>query len=219
MHHHFAPRLAYSPAERRLDAAIHYIGVFGVLMAVPLLIAAALMRSPAEGMGNFVLASSVYGATFIVMISASALFNLRFRPALDWLFQRLDHAAIYLKIAGTYTPFTLITGQGLGLLAGLWGAAAVGVVLKLVSPARFRFLALALYLGMGWVGVLILPDLAQSLPPLILGLMLAGGVVYTSGVVFYLWTRLPYHFAIWHIFVLVASFLFYAAVMALLLSA
>ena len=216
---HFAPRLAYSPAERRLDAVIHYIGVFGVMVAVPLLVGAALMRGPAEGMGNFVLASSIYGATFIAMIGASALFNLRFRPALDWLFQRLDHAAIYLKIAGTYTPFTLITGQGLGLLAGLWGAAALGVVLKLFSPARFRFLALALYLGMGWVGVLILPDLAQSLPPLILGLMLAGGVVYTSGVVFYLWTRLPYHFAIWHIFVLVASFLFYAAVMALLLSA
>ncbi|MFN7003686.1 MAG: PAQR family membrane homeostasis protein TrhA [Roseinatronobacter sp.] len=207
----------YTAQEKRLDAAIHYAGLGSVALAVPLLIGAALMRSLVEGSGSIILAVSIYGASFAAMIGASAIFNLGFRPALDWLFQRLDHAAIYLKIAGTYTPFTLITGQGLWLLAGLWGAAACGVALKLVSPAKLKALAIALYLGMGWVGVLILPDLAQSLSPLILTLMLAGGMVYTLGVVFYLWTRLPYHFAIWHVFVLVASFLFYAAVMALVL--
>ncbi len=207
----------YSPAERRMDAQVHYIGLSCVILAVPLLIGAALMRSLTEGSGHVIMASSIYGATFIAMIGASALFNLGFRPALDWLFQRLDHAAIYLKIAGTYTPFTLVTGQGLWLLAGLWAAAACGVALKLVSPQRLRLLAIALYLGMGWVGVIILPDLAQSLSPLILGLMLSGGLVYTTGVVFYLWKALPYHFAIWHVFVLVASLLFYAAVLALVL--
>ncbi|MCC5955106.1 MAG: hemolysin III family protein [Natronohydrobacter sp.] len=207
----------YSAAERRLDAAIHYLGLASVMLAVPLLIGAAVMRALSDGSGQLVLAASIYGATFVAMIGASALFNLGLRPALDWLFQRLDHAAIYLKIAGTYTPFTLITGQGLWLLAGLWGAAACGVVLKLISPARFKVLAIALYLGMGWVGLVILPDLAQSLSPVIVGLMLAGGLVYTVGVVFYLWQALPYHFAIWHVFVLVASFLFYAAIMVLVL--
>ncbi len=211
----FAPRIIYSPAERRLDAAIHVFGLGAAILAVPLLIGAALMRSVSEGSVDFLLAVTIYGASFAAMIGASALYNLGLRPSLDWLFQRLDHAAIYLKIAGTYTPFTLITGQGLWLLAGLWGAAALGVALKIFSPVRFRFLALALYLGMGWVGVLILPELAQTLPQATLILMVLGGLVYTSGVVFYLWSRLPYHFAIWHIFVLVASFLFYAAVMVL----
>ncbi len=210
-------RLRYSAAETRLDTAIHVTGLGLALLAVPLLIGAALMRSIESGSGSFVLAVLVYGLTFLAMIGASALFNTGINPALNWLFQRIDHAAIYLKIAGTYTPFTLITGHGLWLLAGLWGAAALGVVLKLVSPVRFRALALTLYLAMGWAGVVILPGLAQVLPLSVLVLMVAGGVVYTLGVVFYLWTRLPYHFAIWHIFVLVASFLFYAAVLLLLL--
>ncbi len=214
----FTPRQSYSRAEQRLDAAIHFLGLGGVLLAVPLLIGVALMRSASDGSMEFLLAVSIYGACFAAMIGASALFNLKLRPSLNWLFQRLDHAAIYLKIAGTYTPFTLVTGQGLWLLAGLWGAAAFGVALKLVSPVRFRALALGLYLGMGWVGVVILPELAHSLPLATLVLMVLGGLVYTSGVVFYLWDRLPYHFAIWHIFVLVASFLFYAAVMVLVVA-
>ena len=211
-------RQGYSHAEKRLDSMIHIVGVGAALLAVPLLIGAALMRSIQTGSGSFILAISIYGFCLVAMLSASALFNLGFKPGLNWLFQRVDHAAIYLKIAGTYTPFTLISGQGLGLLAGLWGAAALGVALKLFSPVRFRFAALMLYLGMGWVGVLILPALAQALPLATLVLMVLGGVVYTTGVLFYLWTRLPYHFAIWHIFVLVASFLFYAAVMVLLLA-
>lgn len=210
-------RLRYSPAETRLDTVVHITGLGLAFLAVPLLFGAALMRSLESGSGSFVLAVLVYGVTFLAMIGASALYNTGVKPALNWLFQRLDHAAIYLKIAGTYTPFTLITGQGLWLLAGLWGAAALGVGLKLASPVRFRWLALGLYLGMGWAGVMILPDLAGVLPLAVLVLMVAGGVVYTLGVVFYLWTHLPYHYAIWHIFVLVASFLFYAAVLLLLI--
>ncbi len=214
----FHPRTEYSPRERQIDALVHYIGLTSVIFAVPLLIGAAMMRSVLEGTGHIVLATSIYGASFVAMIGASALFNLKWRPALDWLFQRLDHAAIYIKIAGTYTPFTLITGQGVWLLAGLWGAAGLGVLLKLASPHRFRALAIALYLAMGWVGIVILPDLALVLPPLTVMLMLAGGVVYTVGVGVYLWSGLRYHFAIWHVFVLVASYLFYAAVLVLLLS-
>ena len=209
-------RTTYSLAEKRLDAAIHFIGIGAVLLAVPLLVGAAMIRAIGADGGNFVLAVSIYGVTFLAMIGASALYNLGLRPGWDWMLQRLDHSAIYLKIAGTYTPFTLIPGQGLGLLAGLWGAAACGGALKLVSPVRFRTVALLLYLGMGWVGVLILPTLAQSLPFATLVLMLAGGMTYTTGVLFYLWKQLPYHFVIWHVFVLVASFLFYAAVMVLL---
>jgi len=214
----FAPREGYTRAERRLDSVIHVSGVGAALLAVPVLIGVALMRSIETGSASFIVAISIYGACLIAMLSASALYNIGIKPGLDWLLQRVDHAAIYLKIAGTYTPFTLISGQGLGLLAGLWVAAALGTALKLFSPVRFRVAALALYLGMGWVGVLILPSLAPLLPSATLVLMILGGVVYTTGVLFYLWKRLPYHFAIWHIFVLVASVLFYAAVMVLVLS-
>lgn len=214
----FAPREGYTRAERRLDSVIHISGVGAALLAVPVLIGAAIMRSLETGSSSFIVAITVYGVCLLAMLGASALYNIGIKPGLDWLLQRIDHAAIYLKIAGTYTPFTLISGQGLGLLAGLWVAAALGTALKLFSPVRFRFVALALYLAMGWAGVLILPSLAPLLPSATLVLMILGGVVYTTGVVFYLWTRLPYHFAIWHIFVLVASILFYAAVMVLVLS-
>jgi hemolysin III len=211
------PRLTYSRAEMRADAAIHVTGLGAAVLAVPLLMGAALVRSADSGDPQVFVAVMVYGLAFVAMIGASALYNLTPNAARAALFQRLDHSAIYLKIAGTYTPFTLIPGQGLWLMGGLWAAAAVGVALKLFSPQRFRVVALALYLGMGWVGVTILPQMLATLPFVTVVLIVAGGLVYTLGVLFYLWTRLPYHYAIWHVFVLVASFLFYAAVMVLVL--
>lgn len=215
----FAPRLSYSPSERRADAAIHMVGLVAAMLAVPLLIGAALVRSYDSGNGVFIGAVLIYGLTFLAMIGASALYNMTPSATLNWLYQRLDHSAIYLKIAGTYTPFTLFTGQGVWLLLGLWGAAALGVGMKVIAVERFRIFAQLLYLGMGWVGVMILPDLAAVLPMAVLVLMVAGGVVYTLGVGFYLCAGIRYHFVIWHVFVLVASFLLYASIMTMLLRA
>ncbi len=212
-----APRQSYSRAETRADAVIHVTGLGAAVLAVPLLLGAALVRSADSGNPQIFLGVMIYGLAFIAMIGASALYNLTPSSARAALFQRLDHSAIYLKIAGTYTPFTLIPGQGLWLMGGLWAAAGVGVVLKLISPERFRVAALLLYLGMGWVGVAILPTMLATLPFATVVLIVAGGLVYTLGVGFYLWTRLIYHYAIWHVFVLVASFLFYAAVLVLVL--
>lgn len=212
------PRQTYSRAETRADAAIHVTGLGAAMLAVPLLLGAALVRSLDGGGAQMFVAFLVYGLAFLAMIGASALYNLASTSRRAALFQRLDHSAIYLKIAGTYTPFTLIPGQGLWLVAGLWGAAMTGVVLKLISPERFRVAGLVLYLGMGWVGVAILPQMLASLPGAVVALIIAGGLVYTLGVVFYLWTRLRFHYVIWHIFVLVASFLFYAAAWVLVLS-
>lgn len=208
----------YTRAEQRADAAVHVIGVLGAIVAVPLIIGAALLFGHDSDQPWAFVAVSVYGLAFLAMISASALYNLTPNAGLNWLFRRLDHSAIYIKIAGTYTPFTLIPGQGLWLMMGLWGAALCGVVLKCLSPERFRWAALALYLGMGWVGVLILPQMLASLPLATVILIIAGGVVYTLGVGFYLSTRLLFHYAIWHVFVLAASFLFYAAVMVLVVN-
>jgi hemolysin III len=203
-----SPR-AYSRAEYISDAVVHVAGVALALVAVPaLIVAAALLRGDAPAL----VGTSVYGAALILMLGCSALYNMVLRPDWSWLLKRLDHSAIYMKIAGTYTPFTLITGQGLALTAGLWGAALLGVFLKVADPHRFRWAGLALYLGMGWAGVVAGGALLAALPGPVVALMVAGGLLYTVGVAFYLWDRLPFHNTIWHVFVLAASAVFFVAV-------
>lgn len=203
-------RSGYSRAEYLSDAVVHVTGLTLVLMALPVLI---VLTGLFRGDFSSMFGVGVYSAALLSMLVFSALCNMGAGTARAWLFRRLDHAAIYVKIAGTYTPFTLLTGQGVALTIGLWGAALAGVVLKLISPEKLRWLALALYLGMGWVGVVAGQALLASLPMPVLVLMMVGGALYTLGVVFYLWERLPYHTTIWHVFVLVASLVFYAAVL------
>jgi len=214
------PRERYSPAERLSDAVVHLTGLALVVGAVPVLIVVtALMRGDAAAVTGV----AIYGGALMLMIGASALYNIAegfaWGAAWAWLLRRLDHAAIYLKIAATYTPFALISGQGLGVTAAVWLAAVAGVALKIAAPDRFRWLALALalYLGMGWAGLLAGGALFAALPGPVIALMATGGVLYTLGVVFYVWDRLPHHMTVWHVFVLVASLAFYAAVMTCVL--
>jgi len=108
-----------------------------------------------------------------------------------------------------------MSGHGVALTIGVWAAAFAGIGLKLVSPERFKWAGLVLYLGMGWAGMLAGGSLFAALPTPVLVLMITGGLLYTLGVVFYLWRRLPFHYTIWHVFVLAASFVFYAAVLVL----
>ncbi len=212
------PPLAYSRAEQVSDAVVHVMGLALVLMAVPVLIVlTALYRGDAASLTGV----SVYGGALIAMILCSALYNIGETSGLgaarEWLLQRLDHAAIYLKIAGTYTPFTLLSGHGVALTAGVWAAALAGIVLKLISPERFKIIGIVLYLGMGWAVVAAGGPLFEALPLPVVVLMMVGGGLYTLGVVFYLWRKLPFHYTIWHIFVLAASFVFYAAVLVFVL--
>lgn len=211
-------RDSYSPAENRLDAGVHVAGLVLVGLGVPVLLAIAVMVAVQGGEMQLLWATAIYGLALAAMIGASALFNLLREARLAWLYQRLDHSAIFVKIAGSYTPLTLIPGQGLGFATAIWLTAGAGVALKLYSPVRFRGLGIALYLGMGWAGVMILPQLWGSLPLSSLALILAAGAVYTLGVMFYLATRLRYHYAIWHVCVLVASLMIYAAVLALVVA-
>jgi hemolysin III len=202
-------RPAYSRAEFISDAVVHGIGLTTVLVAVPVLITlTAMLRGDVAS----VVGISVYGACLVAMILCSALYNVLPFPRWTGLFRRLDHSAIYIKIAGTYTPFTLLSGQGAALTATLWGAAAAGSALKIAAPLRFRWLGLGLYLAMGWAGLFAGRALFSSLEPATVVLIVVGGLIYTLGIVAYLWTRLPHHNTIWHVFVLVASLVFYAAV-------
>jgi hemolysin III len=210
MQHFGHIRPAYTRAERVSDGVVHILGVTLALIAVPVLITlTAIYRSEPAA----VLGASIYGTTLILMLTFSALYNMIDNVRWTGLLQRLDHSAIYLKIAGTYTPFMLLSGaQMTGVLAGLWGSAAIGSFLKMLAPGQFRWFAITLYLGMGWAVVFVGGSVLAELPGTVLVLMIVGGVVYTGGVVFYLFEQLPFHNTIWHVFVLAGSILFFIAV-------
>ncbi|OYX43557.1 MAG: Hly-III family protein [Rhodobacterales bacterium 32-67-9] len=204
-----AARTGYSRAERLSDGIIHVSGLALVLVAVPALIAvAAVLNDDLTAL----FAVSVYGLALVAMILFSALYNMIPHPGWSGLLKRLDHSAIYAKIAGTYTPFTLLGGHGTWLLAGLWGAAIAGIGLKIAAPDRFRLLSVGLYLAMGWAGVFAGGTFIGTLSTPVFVLILTGGGLYSAGVIFYLLERLPFHYTIWHGFVLAASLVFYAAV-------
>ncbi len=210
-----ARRSGYSRAEYLSDTAVHLTGVLAVTAAVPVLIVLAALL---DGSVGRVTAVTVYGASLFAMIACSAIYNIFPHPEWEWLLQRLDHSAIYLKIAGTYTAFVLIAGQGFVLAAGLWAAALAGISLKLISPQRWRWLGLSLYLGMGWAATLLGWNIFAELPGEVIALVASGGLLYTVGVGFYLWERLPFHYTIWHLFVLAASLTIYAGLVVALMA-
>lgn len=203
-------RPAYSRAERLSDGVVHVVGIGLALVAVPALVAltTAFRSEPAA-----ILSAFIYGASLLLMLTFSALYNMIESERWSGLFRRLDHSAIYVKIAGTYTPFLLLSNvPAPGFLAGLWGSAALGSLLKMINPDRFRWFALCLYLAMGWAVVWAGGSVLAEMPVTVVGLMISGGLAYTIGVVFFLLHRLPFHNTIWHVFVLAGSTLFFIAV-------
>lgn len=203
-------RPAYSRAERLSDAMVHVIGLTLALFAVPFLLAWVILVHDETPV---ILAALVYGVTLLAMLGFSALYNMLDSARWQGLLQRLDHSGIYFKIAGTYTPLSLLAAaQPAGLLIGMWCTAAAGAALKLLAPHRFRWLSIALYLGMGWAVVVVDRQMLTALPPAVLACVVAGGLCYTCGVAFYIFDRLPFHFTIWHVFVLLGTAFFFGAV-------
>ena len=162
-----------------------------------------------------VVSSAIFGAALVLLYSASTLYH-SFESALArQRLQKLDHAAIFLLIAGTYTPFVLVTLRGpwgWSLFGVVWGFAIVGVTLKCWFAGRFRGVSTLVYLIMGWLVLIAIKPLLAALPAGGVKLLVAGGLCYTGGAAFYLWKRLPYHHAIWHLFVLAGSACHWAAV-------
>ncbi|MEM6932683.1 MAG: hemolysin III family protein [Pseudomonadota bacterium] len=203
---------AYTRAERIVDAAIHCTGVSTSLMAVPVLITlVAVWHEDAPK----ITATSIYGVTLVAMFAMSALYHNVTHQRAKEILRRLDHSAIYLLIAGTYTPFAVLAGGAASywLLGGIWTAAATGIALQLLAYRRLEWLALVLYLMMGWAVVVFGWPLLMKLADATIILITIGGLLYTAGVGFHLAQRMPFHNAIWHAFVLAASCVFYAAVL------
>jgi hemolysin III len=202
----------YTRPEIIADGVVHAIGLaLGIVGAVALL----MLTVKASG-GVEITSALIYAVGLVALLSLSAAYNLWPVSRLKWLLRRFDHSAIYLLIAATYTPFLLQMKSGIGsiaLLAGIWAAAIVGMALKLFLPGRFDRLSLALYLILGWSGVLAYDSLIAPLPASTLTLLAAGGALYSIGVVFHTRNGLRFQNAVWHTFVLAAAFCHYFAVL------
>lgn len=201
----------YTIRERVADGCIHIIGVTASLVALTALLVIGVQSKTTL----WVVSLTIYGLALVATFSCSAGYNLVVRPKLKEVLRRLDHAAIFLMIAGTYTPFILIKmhdAWGLGLLAVVWAMAILGIAIKLFAPRFLEGLSTALYLVQGWAVIAAWEPLMSALPGRVLTLLMVGGVLYTIGVVFHLWERLPYQNAIWHGFVLSAASCHFAAV-------
>ena len=198
-------------SELWADAIVHGIAVVAAVVGVAVLLRAAV----AVGAGPVIAAAAVYGAGLLATMGVSAVYNTVRHPGWKEALRRYDHAAIFVMIAGSYTPFAVIGiggAAGYGLLAAVWAVALVGVSLKLFMPRRFDRASLVLYLALGWIGLPAVGLAIAAMPLSVLVLILVGGLIYTAGVVFHVWEALPYHDAIWHAFVLAAAGCHFAAV-------
>lgn len=199
----------YTRAELLSDAIVHLAALILAIGAVPVLITlTATWQAGATG----IVGVSIYGATLIVMLTASLLYNHLPRPDLRDLLRRFDHAAIYLKIAGTYTPFALLSGAGQVMLAVIWGVAIVATIGNFLVAKWSTVIGTLICLGMGWAVVIGGRDLLAMMSTPVVVLMVVGGVLYSAGTAFLLLSRMRFHNTIWHGFVVAASTVFFVAI-------
>lgn len=192
------------------DVAAHIAGVLCGLAG-----AAVLMLTAAGGSALVLCGALLYAIGLISMLSFSAAYNLWPPSPTKEMLRRLDHAAIFIMIAGTITPFALIRvggAWGIGLLTGVWIVGALGVAMKIFFPRRWERLSLVLYVALGLSILLVAEQLARVIAPSSLMLLAAGCVIYLIGIVFHLWERLPFQNALWHWLVLLAAALHFGAV-------
>ncbi|HXH71895.1 MAG TPA: hemolysin III family protein [Mariprofundaceae bacterium] len=198
----------------RLNGYTHLSGTLLAVAGAAVLV----VRTAFTGDAWKIVAASVYAATLLLLYLFSTLYHGLADGTAKRVFRKLDHIAIYLLIAGTYTPFTLVTLRGAwgwSLFGIVWGLAAAGIVLDALHRAGLRWLQMAIYLVMGWLVVIAWPQLAAALPAAGIGWLVAGGIIYTLGTLFYaLDSRLRHAHGIWHLFVMAGSACHYVAVFA-----
>ncbi|MBN2079314.1 MAG: hemolysin III family protein [Spirochaetes bacterium] len=198
--------------EEIANSITHGIGAALSIAALSVLVVFAGLRGDAWR----VVSVSIYGATLVLLYLASTFYHVFSNPRVKRVFHVFDHSAIFLLIAGSYTPFCLVTirgGWGWSLFGVVWGIAIFGIVFKAFSTGRYNFVSTVLYIAMGWIAVIAIKPLVSRLPTGAFAWILLGGLSYTVGVIFYAWERLPYSHAIWHLFVLGGSTLHFFAVL------
>lgn len=202
----------YTVKEEIANSVTHAIGAVLSAAGLILLVTLAAIYGDVWRIVSF----TVYGLSLFLLYLASTLYHTVRRPRLKRIMRTLDHASIYLLIAGTYTPFLLVHMRdtiGWTMLAVVWGMALLGILFKTFFTGRFEAPATAAYVVMGWLAIIAYREMMDALPPGGIFLIFAGGITYTLGVVFYAWQKLPYNHAIWHLFVLGGSLFHFFAIL------
>ncbi len=208
----------YSVGEEIANSAIHGAGALAAVAGLVILAAAAA----ATGDGWRLASAVIFGVTLVLLYTASTLYHSVAHPRAKRVFRFIDHVAIFLLIAGTYTPFTLVSLRGpwgWSLFGVVWGLALAGIAGQSRLLHRWTALSLVLYIAMGWAAVVAVRPLVAAVAPGGLLLLLLGGLAYTAGIGFYVWRRLPYQHAIWHGFVLAGSAFHYWAILGYVIPA
>lgn len=198
--------------EEIANTVTHGIGLLLSVAGFVVLLVFAILR----GTAWHVVACSIYGATLICLYSASTLYHAAVSARLKRALRIFDHSAIYLLIAGTYTPFLLLNLRGpwgWSLFGAIWGLALAGILFKFWFVGHWEHLSTAIYVLMGWLALIATKPVLAHVPSTTLLWLLAGGLFYSGGVIFYVWKRLPYSHAVWHVFVLAGSTCHYFAVL------
>ena len=193
-----------SDREELANAITHGIGVLASVAALVLLVTVAARHGDAWG----VTSGAIFGTALVALYSASTIYHSLRSERAKQFFRKLDHASIFLLIAGTYTPYLLVSLRGpwgWSLFGVVWGLCGAGMILKFFLAGRFRVISTIIYILTGWLIVIAIKPLTSALPPGGIWLLAAGGVCYTGGTIFYLSKSLRYHHAIWHLFVLAGS--------------
>lgn len=193
------------------DGIINGIGiVFALIGATALIFYATVWSSYGA-----IAAAWIYGLGLVLCLSISFTYNIWPHSRTKWFLRRLDHSAIFILIAATYTPFLQRGAEDpwiLAMLLAIWATALVGITLKCLFPGRYDKLAILLYLGMGWSGAMVMGQVSEYLPAVTVWLIVIGGLIYSLGVIFHVWERLRFQNAIWHGFVVAAAAVHYGAV-------
>ena len=203
---------AYHYREELLNSITHGTGVLLSIAALALLI----VFSSIYGDRGHVVSCTIFGITLILLYTASTLYHSFRKPKIKNVLKIIDHSCIYLLIAGTYTPFLLVSLRGIlgwTMFAVIWFLAIIGVVFKIYFVHRFKIISTIAYLLMGWLVVFAIKPLFGSMPTGGIVFLFAGGLAYSLGVIFYVWKTLPFNHAIWHMFILAGSACHFFAVL------
>lgn len=207
-----SPSPRYTTCEEIANAVTHGVGA---LLSIAALLTLLLLT---RGHGDLwhITGFTIYGISLFTLYMASAVYHAVSSDKLKKIFRMLDHAAIYLLIAGTYTPVLLIAMRGTWgwiLFGMIWTMAAFGLVFKLLYTGRFEWISLSVYIAMGWLAIIAIKPMLLMLPDGLLLWIVFGGLLYTGGIVFYAWKRIPFNHAIWHLFVLGGSALHFTGIL------